>query len=77
MRMILMALVLGISISAIPSPVLADSGDDKVDYVIDKVLAQSDGDTPQINVGVTAGTDEPHRPVWLEQRYENQGEAGK
>jgi hypothetical protein len=71
MRMILMALALGISISAIASPVLADEGD-KVDRGIDKVLAQSDRDTPQINVGVVAGTDEPHRPAWLEQRYENQ-----
>jgi hypothetical protein len=77
MRMILMALALGISISAIASPVLADTGDDKVDYVIDKVLAQSDGDTPQINAGAIAGTDEPHRPAWLEQRYENQGEGGQ
>ena len=72
MRMILMALALGISISAIASPVLADTGDDKVDRGIEKVLAQSDRDTPQINVGVVAGTDEPHRPAWLEQRYENQ-----
>ncbi len=72
MRMILMALALGISISAIASPVLADTGDDKVDQGIDKVLASSDRDTPQINVGVVAGTDEPHRPAWLEQRYENQ-----
>ncbi len=72
MRMILMALALGISIAAIASPVLADTGDDKVDQGIDKVLASSDRDTPQINVGVVAGTDEPHRPAWLEQRYENQ-----
>lgn len=77
MRMILIALALGISISAIASPVLADTGDDKVDYGIDKALAQPDRDTPQINVGVIAGTDEPHRSVWLEQRYENQGEGGQ
>ncbi len=72
MRMILMALALGISISAIASPVFADQGDDKVDQGIDKILAQPDRDTPQISVGVVAGTDEPHRPAWLEQRYENQ-----
>ena len=68
MRVILMALALGISISAIASPALAG---DKVDYGIEKFLAQSDSDAPQLNVGVVAGSDEPHRPAWLEQRYEN------
>ncbi len=72
MRNILLALALSISISAVASPALADTGDDKVDRGIEKIVAQSDRDTPQINVGVVAGTDEPHRPMWLEQRYENQ-----
>jgi hypothetical protein len=73
MRNTLLALVLGISISAIASPALAESGDDKVDRGIDQILAQSDRDTPQIGVGVVAGSDEPQRPgVYQEQRYENQ-----
>jgi hypothetical protein len=71
MRLILMALALGISISAIASPALAEPSEDKVDRGIEKVLAQSDSDAPQLNVGVVAGSDEPHRPAWLEQRYEN------
>jgi hypothetical protein len=73
MRNILLALALGISISAIASPALAESGDDKVDRGIDKIIAQSDRDLPQISVGVVAGSDEPQRPgVYQEQRYENQ-----
>jgi hypothetical protein len=72
MRMILMALALGISTSAIASPALADQGDDKVDRGIDKIFAQPDRETPQINVSIVAGTDEPQRPAWLQQRYENQ-----
>ena len=71
MRVILMALALGISISAIASPALAEPNEDKVDRGIEKFLAQSDSDAPQLNVGVVAGSDEPHRPAWLEQRYEN------
>lgn len=73
MRYILLALALGISISAIASPALAESGDDKVDRGIDKIVAQSERDLPQIGVGVVAGSDEPQRPaVYQEQRYENQ-----
>jgi hypothetical protein len=73
MRNILLALALGISISAIASPALAESSDDKVDRGIDRILAQPERDLPQINVAVVAGSDEPHRPgVYQEQRYENQ-----
>jgi hypothetical protein len=73
MRNILLALALGISISAIASPALAESGDDKVDRGIDQILSQSERDLPQISVGVVAGSDEPQRPgVYQEQRYENQ-----
>ncbi len=71
MRTILMALALGISIAAVASPAFAEPSDDKVDRGIEKVLAQSDSGAPQLNVGVVAGSDEPHRPAWLEQRYEN------
>jgi hypothetical protein len=71
MRTILMALALGISIAAVASPALAEPSDDKVDRGIEKVLAQSDSGAPQLNVGVVAGSDEPHRHAWLEQRYEN------
>lgn len=70
MRAILMALALGISVAAIASPARAGDTTD----LGDKFLAQADRDTPQINVGVVAGTDEPHRPAWLEQRYENMGQ---
>ncbi len=68
MRSILMALALGISVAAFAAPALAG---EMVDAGIEKFLAQSDRDTPQINVGVVAGTDEPSRPAWLEQRYDN------
>ena len=70
MRMILMALALGISISAIASPALAEPSDDKVDRGIEKVLAQTDRDTPQIGVGVVVGSDES-RPAVQVQRDEN------
>jgi hypothetical protein len=73
MRNILLALALGISISAIASPALAESGDDKVDRGIDKIIVQSERDLPQISVAVVAGSEEPQRPaVYQEQRYENQ-----
>ncbi len=74
MRMILMALALGISLAAVASPALAEPDGNKTDLgTIDRFLAQSDRDTPQIGVGVVAGSDEPqHRPAVQEQRYENQ-----
>ncbi len=72
MRMILMVVALGISISALSSPALADSGEDKVDQGIDKILAQPDRDIPQIHVSVVAGSDETHPPAWLELQYDNQ-----
>jgi hypothetical protein len=73
MRVILMALALGISIAAIASPVLAEPDGNKTDLgTIDRFLARSDRATPQINVGVVAGSDEPQRPAVQEQRYENQ-----
>jgi len=60
-------------IGQLTSPALAESSEDKVDRGIEKFLAQSDRDTPQISVRVVAGSGEPqHRPVWLELRYENQ-----
>ena len=71
MRTILMALALGISISAIASPALAEPSEDKVDRGIEKFLALTDRDTPQIGVGVVAGSDEP-RPVVQQLREENQ-----
>jgi hypothetical protein len=72
MRSILMALALGISVAAFAAPALAEPDGNKTDLgTIDKFLARSDRDTPQIGVGVVAGSDEPHRPAWLEQRYEN------
>ena len=72
MRAILVALALGISVAAIASPALAETGDgNKTDLgTIDRILSQSDRDTPQISVGVVAGSDE-HGPAWQEQRYEN------
>lgn len=74
MRAILMALLLGISVGAIASPALAESDDNKTDLgSIDRILAQADRDTPQISVGVVAGSEEPHGPVWQELRYENMG----
>lgn len=72
MRAILLALALGISISAAASPALAEPGDDKVDRGIEKVVALADH-APQIDVAVVAGSDEPHRPAVQEQRYENMG----
>jgi len=75
MRTILMTLALGISVAAVASPALADPEPDgnKTDLgTIERLLARSDRDTPQINVGVVAGSDEPQRPAAQRQRYENQ-----
>ncbi len=76
MRTILMTLALGISVAAVASPALADPAEpdgNKTDLgTIEQLLARSDRDTPQINVGVVAGSGEPQRPVVQEQRYENQ-----
>jgi hypothetical protein len=74
--MILTALALGIAIATVAAPALAEPGDgNKTDLGgIEKFLAASDRDTPQIDVGVVAGTDEEARPAWLEQRHENMTE---
>ncbi len=76
MRTILMTLALGISVAAVVSPALADPAEpdgNKTDLgTIERFLARSDRDTPQINVGVVAGSDEPQRTAVQEQRYENQ-----
>ena len=73
MRAILMALALGISVASVASPALAERGDgNKTDLgTIDRILTQSERDTPQISVGVVAGSDQPHGPALQEQRYEN------
>ena len=75
MRMILMALALGISVAAVASPALAAPAEpdgNRTDLgTIDQILAQSDHDTPQVGVGVVAGSDE-QRPLVQQWRYENQ-----
>ena len=84
MRMILMALALGISVAAVASPALAapdETDGNRTDLgTIEKILAQSGRETPQVNVGVVAeqvdlgavaGSDA--QPTWLQQmRYDNQ-----
>ena len=74
MRMILLALVLGISVAAVASPALAEPDGNKTDLgTLDQFLGRSDRDTPQISVGVVAGSDELQPlPAVQEQRYENQ-----
>ena len=75
MRMILMALALGISVAAVASPALAapDEADgNKTDLgTVEKILVQSDRDTPQVGVGVVAGSDE-QRPLVQQWRDANQ-----
>jgi hypothetical protein len=75
MRMILMALTLGISVAAVASPALAapdETDGNRTDLgTVEKILAQSDRDTPQIGVSVVAGSDE-QRPLVQQWRYENQ-----
>lgn len=68
MRAILTALFLSMSVAAVASPALA-AGEDGRDLGGDEqFLAPSDRDTPQINVGVVAGSDAP-QPAGQE-RYE-------
>ncbi len=75
MRTILMALALGISVAAVASPALAAPNEpdgNRTDLgTVEKILAQSDRDTPQVGVGVVAGSDE-QRPLVQQWRYENQ-----
>ena len=74
MRMILVALALGISVAAVASPALAEPDGNKT-YLgtIDQFLGRFNRDTPQISVGVVAGSDELQPlPAVQEQRYENQ-----
>lgn len=77
MRMILTALALGISVAAVASPALAAPAEpdgNRTDLgTIDQILAQPDRVTPQIGVGVVAGSGEPQPvPVVQQWRYENQ-----
>ena len=69
-----MALALGISVAAVASPALAapeGDGNNADLGTVEKILAQSDRDTPQVGVGVVAGSDEP-LPLVQQWRYENQ-----
>ena len=77
MRTILMALALGISVAVVASPALGDPAEpdgNKTDLgTLDQFLARADRDTPQISVGVVAGSDELQPlPAVQEQRHENQ-----
>ena len=76
MRMILVALTLGISVAAVASPALAGPAEpdgNRTDLgTLERILAQSDRDTPQIGVSVVAGSDNEQRPLVQQWRYENQ-----
>ena len=79
-----MALALGISVAAVASPALAGpegDGNNSDLGTVEKILAQSDRDTPRVGLGVTAGSEEPgvtagsdeqQRPLVQQWRYENQ-----
>ena len=69
MRVILTALILGLSVAATSAPALAadDAGRDFGGN--DHFVTTTERDTPQINLGVIAGGDEEQAPA-LQERYE-------